>query len=411
MNNWRKDNWRNIPLPEYEKYYRISFAGEVERISTGERVAKYKRKGGFFTPYVGYMEVDLTDNDGNKEILLVHYLVAIAFLPVANCSDLVIIHKNSRVADNHVANLEWCSTADYPERLKYYQLNEPFHIRKYVYSGSQFELFDTFNSFEDAAISTKHCLTPLSDAEIANACVSGTCAGVWKWTLHAGSRLPISPILRQEELQNHYFIKSIPDFLRYFVTRDGYIYCKFSCLPVQLLMSPSFKYPIVYLINNFGQTELKFVHHLVANAFIPHSNEHDQDTKYVVNHIDHNKGNPRADNLEWETYSGNRHKADIFYFRHGMKFDSTGEYVDIFSGIIRDSHGKLVGNTRYYDKTPSISIVTEDYPPKRSSKSCNTILKNTPHVHSMRSSSRSKKALNGGKKSRKVLKIRTSALY
>lgn len=43
-----------------------------------------------------------------------------------------------------------------------------------------------------------------------------------------------------------------------------------------------------------------FVHTLVAKAFIPNP-----DCKPIVNHIDCNKGNSRADNLEWMSLSEN----------------------------------------------------------------------------------------------------------
>ena len=45
-----------------------------------------------------------------------------------------------------------------------------------------------------------------------------------------------------------------------------------------------------------NKKEHKYVHQLVAEAFIPNPNGYD-----VVNHIDENKQNNRADNLEWCT--------------------------------------------------------------------------------------------------------------
>lgn len=58
-------------------------------------------------------------------------------------------------------------------------------------------------------------------------------------------------------------------------------------------------YMLVVLCKN-GKHFNKMVHRLVAQAFIPNPNNHKE-----VNHIDENKGNNKADNLEWCTRSYN----------------------------------------------------------------------------------------------------------
>lgn len=59
-----------------------------------------------------------------------------------------------------------------------------------------------------------------------------------------------------------------------------------------------------------GKQKYKYIHRLVAKAFIPNPNNLPQ-----VNHIDGNKFNNRADNLEWCTVSHNNKEA----YRIGLR--------------------------------------------------------------------------------------------
>lgn len=50
-----------------------------------------------------------------------------------------------------------------------------------------------------------------------------------------------------------------------------------------------------------GNIKRELVHRLVAEAYVDRKNEED----VIVNHLDNNPSNNRADNLEWTTYKGN----------------------------------------------------------------------------------------------------------
>jgi hypothetical protein len=65
------------------------------------------------------------------------------------------------------------------------------------------------------------------------------------------------------------------------------------------------KYPGVNLCRNDGSPRFTRVHRLVAEVFLPNPN-----SLPVVNHLDSDTSNNRADNLEWTTQHGNmRHAA------------------------------------------------------------------------------------------------------
>lgn len=68
-----------------------------------------------------------------------------------------------------------------------------------------------------------------------------------------------------------------------------------------------------------GQTKMKYIHRLVAEAFIPNPGN-----KPEVNHIDHNNHNNRADNLEWVTHTENvgaynRYRARVLEQKEGKQ--------------------------------------------------------------------------------------------
>ena len=103
----------------------------------------------------------------------------------------------------------------------------------------------------------------------------------------------------------------------------------------------------------------KFVHRLVAELFIPNP-----DNKPFVNHIDGNKCNNRADNLEWCTKSENeRHAWNMGLHRisdnrprgerHGMRKLSQNDVDDIRkSHIRRDQERGSSGLAKKYGVTP-----------------------------------------------------------
>ena len=89
------------PIKDYEGLYEVSDKGRVRSIKFGkERILKPLRNT------CGYLQVQLWKN-GEKKNLLVHRLVAQAFIP--NPDNLPQVnHKDEDKENNSVQNLEWC---------------------------------------------------------------------------------------------------------------------------------------------------------------------------------------------------------------------------------------------------------------------------------------------------------------
>lgn len=102
-----KEEWRDAP--GYEGLYQVSNLGRVRTIRDGrEYKAGYILKGK--RNRYGYVEPALT-NGGRRTLVLVHRLVAEAFIP--NPLKLATVnHKNGVKTDNRVENLEWMSRRD-----------------------------------------------------------------------------------------------------------------------------------------------------------------------------------------------------------------------------------------------------------------------------------------------------------
>lgn len=75
-------------------------------------------------------------------------------------------------------------------------------------------------------------------------------------------------------------------------------------------------YLVVYLRKN-GKTFALYLHHLVAEAFVPNP-----ENKPIVNHDDGDKNNCSATNLVWSTYSENNQHA----YDTGLKPRGSGFY-------------------------------------------------------------------------------------
>lgn len=100
--------WKDVV--GYEGLYEVSSLGRVRTNYSSARLKKGECLSGGNTR--GYRTVILC-KDGKKNAMLVHRIVAFAFLgEPPDCHRPTVNHKNMEKADNRPENLEWLSQAD-----------------------------------------------------------------------------------------------------------------------------------------------------------------------------------------------------------------------------------------------------------------------------------------------------------
>lgn len=120
----------------------------------------------------------------------------------------------------------------------------------------------------------------------------------------------------------------VPGFTRYAVSFDGQVIDTETMKMVKPINNG--EYVGVYIYNPDQSAYVNTnIHRLVAVAWVPND---DFLEKPIVNHIDGNKGNPKASNLEWCSFSDNL----IHAYQHGLRKKPIEKYKtrDIETGEI-----------------------------------------------------------------------------
>lgn len=102
--------WKDVV--GYECYYQVSNLGNVRSLDrvisfNDGRIEVRKGKPKILKDHKDYKRVTL-NKDGKAKPLLVHRLVAQAFIPNPDCLP-IINHKDENPSNNNVDNLEWCT--------------------------------------------------------------------------------------------------------------------------------------------------------------------------------------------------------------------------------------------------------------------------------------------------------------
>lgn len=151
------ETWK--PIEGYEGLYEVSDQGRVKRLWYGkEKILKPQKNT------CGYLHVGL-HKDGHGKTVLIHRLVAEAFIPNPNNLE-TINHKDEVKTNNTVDNLEWMSKRDndnYGTRNK--RVGEALSKQVQMFDKKTGELLATFPSTREA-----ERVTGISQSNISSCC-------------------------------------------------------------------------------------------------------------------------------------------------------------------------------------------------------------------------------------------------
>ena len=270
--------WKNVN--NYENY-EVSSLGNVRNKKTG-RILKPAIIGGYYC--VGLSNI-------KTKTFSVHRLVALAFIEnPENKTD--VNHKDKNKLNNNVYNIEWNTSKEnniHKSSGITQTTNQNLNVwRIDINSGEKIEKYESIELaakwiYDNDFGNNKHNI---------RGCISCACRGVYKtsfgfkWEVDKGEHLE-NEIWKEIDIENEdtkgYYISSLGRFKN----KKGVIMSNYK----------PHNSGYIYLRVNIKKYAL---HRLVALAFLEN-----KDNKPFVNHIDGNKINNNANNLEWLTCSEN----------------------------------------------------------------------------------------------------------
>jgi hypothetical protein len=308
------------PINGFDKQYFISNHGNVKSNKTNRLLNIQKSSG--------YSTVSLSNNN-NKKRFLVHRLVANAFIPNPE-NKPTVNHINHNTYDNKVENLEWNTHKQQNEHN--YKTEDTKRTTCRARSVSCYtkydELSNTFRTLSEAS----EWLYKESNSKNVQACLAGIrhslnnggiCHSyIWKY-----NDLDIKQIYGEEW-------KEIPYQLtlgkqNYWISNKG----RFKNNMGKVMELTNHTNYITISFKNKGKSKTYQLHRIVALMFVENP-----DNKLFVNHIDGDKINNCADNLEWVTKSENTlHAHKIGLIKKNMRkihqFDKNGNFIAEYESI------------------------------------------------------------------------------
>jgi len=315
-----KEEWKQINnFPNYE----VSTLGNVRNNKTG-RMLKLTCKG-------GYLFTGLSQNSIGKTCP-VHRLVALAFIDNPENKPQVN-HKDKNRSNNNVNNLEWSTASENNihrstnvsqttnQQVKIWRIdintNKKLELYDSIYSAAQW----IYNNDNNSNL----CIdTVKSGISCASRGVYKTSFG-YKWSVYEYTDL-------ENEIWKPVTINGLT-FDKYFVSNLG----RFKNYK-GIIMENYKPHHSGYIFVRVDKNKYA-LHRIVASTFVDNL---EPEINNVVNHIDGNKLNNSAVNLEWTTIKGNNihnHKSGFikYYNRKIAQYDLEMNKIKEFGSIVEAS--------------------------------------------------------------------------
>ena len=312
-----EDNEEWKPINDYDNY-EVSSLGNVRNSNTG-RVLKQMCKG-------GYVFTGLSKNSSGKTCA-VHRLVALAFIDNPENKPQVN-HKDKNRSNNIVSNLEWSTASEnniHRSTNEIQTTNQQVKVwRIDIKTDEKLELYDSIYLAAQWIVSNN------SEFSIDNVKGGISCAsrGVYKssfgykWSVYEYTDLDDElwkPVIINSLTYNNYFVSNLGRFKNY----KG------------IIMSDYKSHHTGYIFVRVDKNKYA-LHRIIASTFIANL---EPEIYNVVNHIDGNKLNNSAANLEWTTIKGNNihnHKSGFikYYTRKIGQYDLEMNKIKEFGSIV-----------------------------------------------------------------------------
>ena len=224
----------------------------------------------------GYIPANITINGKFRSGVLVHRLVAKAFVPNPLGKEIVT-HLNGNRGDNRAENVKW-STIEEKSSLRKAP-KEGGRVRKVFQMNSEGTIIKEWSKIRDAAKTLK--ILPSNISACASGIISTAGGFVWKY-FDSVTQRPLNEIWKNITIDDN----------EYEVSNTGFIKTKTG------VITKGSKSGLYLRFCNHS------VHRLVASAFCLK-----EEGTTEVNHIDGDKHNNNASNLEWVTQQQNSKHA------------------------------------------------------------------------------------------------------